>query len=131
MSARPCPGSIGGPGASEDRYTAAVPMEKTSISPACWRGGPGLLAPGVSSLLEMLAGIGDPRDPRGVRHRLVAVLGAAIVATLAGAANYRELGSVAADCRRSCCACWDRARRRFVPPSAATLRRVLIGPGCR
>jgi hypothetical protein len=46
----------------------------------------------VSSLLEMLAGIRDPRGPRGVRHRLVAVLG---VATLAGAANYREPGSVA------------------------------------
>jgi hypothetical protein len=45
----------------------------------------------------MLAGITGPGDPRGVRHRRVAVLGIAVVATLAGAANYRELGSVAAD----------------------------------
>ncbi|HEV8276777.1 MAG TPA: transposase family protein [Streptosporangiaceae bacterium] len=50
----------------------------------------------VWSLLVMLADISDPRDPRGVRHRLVAVLGVAVVATLAGAASYRELGSVAA-----------------------------------
>jgi hypothetical protein len=64
----------------------------------------------------MLAGIRDPRDPRGVRHRLVAVLGVAVVATLAGAANYRELGSVAADLPQELLrlpgACWDRARRR-------------------
>jgi hypothetical protein len=50
----------------------------------------------ISSLLVMLADITDPRDPRGARHPLVAVLGVAVVATLAGAANYRELGTVAA-----------------------------------
>jgi hypothetical protein len=50
----------------------------------------------VWSLLVMLADITDPRDPRGARHPLVAVLGAAMVAALAGAANYRELGTVAA-----------------------------------
>jgi len=85
----------------------------------------------TSSLLEMLAGIADPRDPRGVRHPLVAVLGVAVVATLAGAANYRELGSVAADLPqrllRLLGARWDRLRRRFAAPSAGTLRRVLIG----
>jgi predicted transposase YbfD/YdcC len=78
----------------------------------------------------MLAGIRDPRDPRGVRHRLVAVLGVAVAATPAGAANYREPGSVAADLPQELLrlpgACWDRARRRFAAPSAATLRRVLI-----
>src|SRR5258707_1958740 len=50
----------------------------------------------VSSLLVMLADITDPRDPRGVRHPLVAVLGVAVGATLAGAGSHRELGSVAA-----------------------------------
>jgi predicted transposase YbfD/YdcC len=84
----------------------------------------------VSSLLKMLAGITDPRDPRGVRHPLVAVLGIAVMATLAGATNYRELGSVAADLPQQLLrllgARWDRARRRFAAPSAATLRRVLI-----
>jgi DDE family transposase len=53
----------------------------------------------VSSLLVMLADITDPRDPRGVRHPLVAVLGVAVAATLAGAASYRELGSVACACQ--------------------------------
>jgi predicted transposase YbfD/YdcC len=78
----------------------------------------------------MLAGITDPRDPRGVRHRLVAVLGVAVAATLAGAANFRELGSVAADLPQGLLALlgarWDQVRRRFAAPSAATLRRVLI-----
>lgn len=85
----------------------------------------------VSSLLEMLAGITDPRDPRGIRHRLVAVLGVTVVATLAGAADYRELGSVAADLPQRLLdmlgARWDQARHRLAAPSAGTLRRVLIG----
>jgi predicted transposase YbfD/YdcC len=80
-------------------------------------------------LLEMLAGITDPRDPRGVRHPLVVVLGVAVMATLAGAANYRELGSVASDLPqrllRLLGARWDRARRALAAPSGATLRRVL------
>lgn len=84
----------------------------------------------VSSLLEMLAGITDPRDPRGIRHPLAAVLGTAAVATLAGATCYRELGSVAADLPerllRLLGARWDHARQRFTAPSSATLRRVLI-----
>ncbi len=84
----------------------------------------------VSSLLEMLAGITDPRDPRGVRHPLLAVLGVTVVATLAGAVNYRELGSVAADLPQRLLgllnARWDRVRQRSAAPSAGTLRRVLI-----
>jgi hypothetical protein len=82
-------------------------------------------------LLEMLAGITDPRDPRGIRHPLLAVLGVAAVATLSGAASYRELGSVAADLPQRLLhilgARWDQARHRFTVPSAGTLRRVLIG----
>jgi hypothetical protein len=60
----------------------------------------------------------------------VAVLGVAVVATLAGAANYRELGSVAADLPQELLcvlgARWDVAKLRFVALSAGTLRRVLI-----
>ncbi|WP_131743190.1 transposase family protein [Actinomadura roseirufa] len=59
------------------------------------------------------------------------MLGTAVVATPAGAANYRELGSVAADLPqrllRLLGARWGRARCRFTAPSAGTLRRVLIG----
>lgn len=84
----------------------------------------------VSSLLAMLAQIADPRDPRGVRHALVAVLGVVVVATLTGAANYREMGSVAADLPQSLLALlgvrWHPLRGRRVAPSVGTLRRVLI-----
>jgi DDE_Tnp_1-associated len=76
----------------------------------------------VSSLLVMLADITDPRDPRGVRHPLVAVLGVAVVATLAGAASYRELGSVAAGPPQELLpllgARWDLAGLVFIAPSA-------------
>lgn len=78
----------------------------------------------------MLAGISDPRDPRGIRHPLLAVLGTAVVATLAGAANFRELGSVAADLPQGLLALlgarWDQRDGRFGAPSGATLRRILI-----
>jgi Transposase DDE domain. len=78
----------------------------------------------------MLAGFTDPRRPRGVRHALVAVLGVAVVATLAGASNYRELGSVAADFPQQLLerlgARFDSGKGCSVAPSAGTLRRVLI-----
>lgn len=79
-----------------------------------------------------MPGITDPRDPRGVRHPLVAVLGVAVVATLGGAANFRELGSVAADLPQRLLdllgARWDRARARFGAPSGATLRPTRTRP---
>jgi hypothetical protein len=56
---------------------------------------------GVSSLLAMLGQIVDPRARRGIRHALVAVLGVVVVVTLAGAANFREMGSTAADLPQS------------------------------
>jgi hypothetical protein len=78
----------------------------------------------------MLAGFADPRRPRGVRHALVAVLGVAVVATLSGASNYRELGSVAVDFPQRLLEClgarFDPGKGCSVAPSAGTLRRVLI-----
>ncbi|MFE2070454.1 transposase family protein [Streptomyces sp. NPDC059467] len=41
----------------------------------------------VPGLLERLAGVPDPRDPRGVRHRLVVVLALTACAVLAGATS--------------------------------------------
>lgn len=83
----------------------------------------------MSGLLAMLADVADPRHRRGVRHRLVAVLATAVVATLAGASNYRELASHAADLPQDLLwllgARWCVRRRGFVAPSGATLRRVL------
>ena len=53
-----------------------------------------------------------------------------MAATLAGAARYRELGSVAAGLRQELLsllgARWDLAGLVFIAPSAGTLRRVLI-----
>jgi DDE_Tnp_1-associated len=84
----------------------------------------------VWSLLVVMAAITGPRDPRGVRHPLVAVLGVAVVATLAGAASYRELGSVAAGLPQELLsllgARWDLPGLIFIAPSAGTLRRLLI-----
>jgi len=45
----------------------------------------------------MLAVVTDPRSPRGKRHALEFVLAVCVVAALAGAKNYREIASHAAD----------------------------------
>jgi len=83
-----------------------------------------------AAVSSLLADITDPRDPRRIRHPLVAVPGVAVAATLAGAASYRELGSAAAGLPRELPslpgARWDLAGLVFIAPSAGTLRRVLI-----
>ncbi len=80
-------------------------------------------------LLEMLTRLADPRSPQGKRHELVFVLACAVVATLAGATNYRQLASQVADLPQSLLAKlgsrWNWFRRRFGWPSEPTLRRVL------
>jgi hypothetical protein len=42
----------------------------------------------VPSLLECLARLPDPRDPRGVRHTLTSLLLASVAAVLAGARSF-------------------------------------------
>lgn len=83
----------------------------------------------ISRLLEMLGKLADPRSPRGKRHELVFILACAVVAVLAGACNYRQLGSQAADLPQSLLATlgatWNWFRRRYDWPSESTLRRVL------
>lgn len=82
------------------------------------------------SLLEVLEGLTDPRKRRGIRHRLVAVLALAVVATLGGACNNREMGSAAKDFSQDLLttvgARWHPLKRRRVGASAGTIRRVLI-----
>lgn len=84
----------------------------------------------VPSLLDGLEGPTDPRGRRGIRHRLVAVLAVAVVATLGGACNYREMGSAAADFSQDLLALagarWNPLTRRRAAAGAATIRRVLI-----
>jgi predicted transposase YbfD/YdcC len=80
-------------------------------------------------LLETLTRLADPRSSQGKRHKLVFVLACAVVATLAGATNYRQLASQVADLPQSLLAelgaRWNWFQRRFAWPSEATLRRVL------
>lgn len=51
----------------------------------------------VSGLLERLAEVPDPRDPRGVRHRLAVVLALTACAVLAGATSLLAVGEWIAD----------------------------------
>jgi len=83
----------------------------------------------LTSLLEMLGKLPDPRSRRGKRHELVFTLACAVIAVLAGAGNYRQIASQARDLPQSLLAKLG-ARyswfiRRYTWPSAATLRRVL------
>ena len=47
--------------------------------------------------LSVLARVPDPRKPRGVRHRLAAVLGLAVCAVMAGVRSYVAIAEWAAD----------------------------------
>ena len=51
----------------------------------------------ISGLLSMLASVPDPRGRRGRQYPLEFILAVCVVAMLAGAVNYREIGSHAAD----------------------------------
>jgi predicted transposase YbfD/YdcC len=83
----------------------------------------------ISSLLEMLGRLDDPRSPQGKRHELVFVLVVSVVAVLAGAADYRQMADQIADLPQSLLARlggkWNWFKRRYDWPSEPTLRRVL------
>jgi hypothetical protein len=59
-----------------------------------------LLSGQCPSLLESLARVPDPRDPRGVRHTLTSLLLAAVAAVLAGARSFTAVGEWVAGMRR-------------------------------
>src|SRR5947199_5015320 len=83
----------------------------------------------VAELHALFAQVPDPRQPRGVRHQIGAVLTVMVFAVLAGARNFREAGDRAADLpalllqaaqtRR------DPRTGELVAPCASTLRRVV------
>lgn len=83
----------------------------------------------ISSLLETLQLLTDPRSPQGKRHELVFTLACAVIAVLAGACNFRQIGSHAADFPQSLLAKlgakWNWFALRYDWPSEATLRRIL------
>lgn len=55
------------------------------------------LVPAPLSLLEALAGVPDPRNPKGVRYPLPAVLSLAVLAMLTGARGYRAIAQFGRD----------------------------------
>jgi hypothetical protein len=81
------------------------------------------------SLLGDLAQITDPRQRRGRRHALAAVLAVAAAAVLAGATSLAAIGEWAADAPGPVLAALgvrrDPLRRVWRPPTEATVRRVL------
>ena len=83
----------------------------------------------ISSLLCMLAAVTDPRSPQGIQHLLQFVLAVCVVAMLAGAKNYQEIASYAADICQSLLkklgAEWNWFMLRYKYPSKSTIRNVL------
>ena len=86
------------------------------------RRGPALAAAAPQELLEALARVPDPRDPRGRRYPLVPVLAIAVCAALAGARSYAAIAEWAADAPPRL-----RARRGLAGtvPDLVTIGRVL------
>jgi predicted transposase YbfD/YdcC len=86
---------------------------------------------GVGLLVDLLAGVPDPRDPRGVRHSIGAVLSVMVFAVLAGACNFREIADRAADLPAELLAAAGCRQHpltgRYMVPSEATIRRVAHG----
>jgi hypothetical protein len=63
----------------------------------CTTGHPDTDVAGIRRLVDMLAGVADPRQARGVRHRIGTVLTVMVLAVLAGARNFREIADRAAE----------------------------------
>jgi hypothetical protein len=61
------------------------------------RSGPVLAATVPEGLLDALAQVPDPRDPRGRRYPLIPVLAIAVCAMLGGARSYAAIAEWAAD----------------------------------
>jgi DDE_Tnp_1-associated len=79
----------------------------------------------VRSLLEVLSDLPDPRQAKGKRHSLVAVLSVVLVALLSGQNSLRQIAHWAQGLDRK-----TRQRlglRRGRVPSYSTIRRVLLG----
>lgn len=90
---------------------------------------PGAVPEEIPGLLERLAEVPDPRDPRGVRHALVVVLALTACAVLAGATSLLAVGEWITDAPPSVL---ERLGVRPDPlspkrclPAEATVRRLL------
>ena len=75
----------------------------------------------------MLAKMADPRHRRGVRHRLVVILGLAVCAVLAGARSFTAIAEWAADADADTLAGLGGDRARAV---GVDIQADLAAPGC-
>jgi len=84
---------------------------------------------GIMRLRTAFDGVPDPRQAQGIRHELVAVLVLTVMAVLAGASNYRELGDRAGEFSQPvlgmCGARFHPFLGIWEAPSSATFRRVV------
>ena len=76
----------------------------------------------LPGLLTVLAGVADPRRRRGVRHRLLVILGLAVCAVLGGARSFTAIAEWAADADHETLA---RLGVTGAVPSESTFRRTL------
>ena len=102
-----------------------MPASSLSLIASAATGNPSVFVAGDAvpeELLSALRAVTDPRCRRGVRHQLVAVLGIAVCAVLAGARSYVAIAEWAHDLPAA-------VRLRLgierVPPSETAIRRVL------
>jgi predicted transposase YbfD/YdcC len=83
---------------------------------------------GQESLLTALAQVPDPRDARGIRHSLPAMLAMATAAVLAGNTSFYAIGQWIADAGQKTLqalgARRDPATRRYVGPDEKTVRQL-------
>ncbi|WP_281196480.1 ISAs1 family transposase [Microtetraspora malaysiensis] len=81
--------------------------------------------------MAYLAWVPDPRDPRGVRHSLTSLLGAAVAASLTGATSLTTIGEWIADAPDRVLSAlgirYDPLRRRYEVPDESTIRHALEG----
>lgn len=87
--------------------------------------------PAEQGLVAHLATVPDPRDRRGVRHRLASLLSVAVCAVLAGARSLAAIGDWAADAPAEVLTALgaraDPLTGAVRPPDESTVRRVLVG----
>jgi predicted transposase YbfD/YdcC len=77
----------------------------------------------AAGLLDLLAGLPDPRARRGIRHRLATVVAAVVCAVVAGCRSYTAIGEWVADLPDQAAARLGMNTRRR--PSESMIRRLL------
>ncbi|MEV6957591.1 ISAs1 family transposase [Streptomyces sp. NPDC051183] len=114
-----------------------MPADASSLIPPALdqlRESPQVVPEEVPGLLERLAEVPDPRDPRGVRHHLVVVLALTACAVLAGATSLLAVGEWIADAPgdviEQAGGHPDPVLPRRVLPAETTVRRLLARIDC-